>query len=71
MGYLYGTYPGTEDGAEAEKLARTTGWNESEAVDLGSGLQLFLAGEEVVPLPSLGGCQLNVPGANPDEEPQE
>jgi protein involved in temperature-dependent protein secretion len=71
MGYLFGTYPGTEDGAEVEKLGRTTGWNESEAVDLGSGLQLFLAGDEVVPLPSLGGCQLNTPGGNPDEETQE
>lgn len=64
QGFLFATSPGTaEAGGEAEKLARTTTWDEShESVDLSRGVQLFMLGSEVLPVFSLGQCCFHAPG---------
>ncbi len=69
QGFLFVTYPGTSaTGSDAEKLAKTTGWDEErETVDLARGVQLFALGSEAVPVFSLGQCCFHAPG--PPEEP--
>lgn len=69
-GYLFSTLPGTAlKGTDAEKLAKSTDWDgRFEAVDVGTGAQLFALGSEIIPLFSLGQCCLNTP-ANTGETP--
>jgi protein involved in temperature-dependent protein secretion len=61
QGYLYATSPGTSSAAgEAERLARSTAWDERfEELDISYGAQLFALGDEVVPVFSLGKCCFN------------
>lgn len=61
QGYLYATSAGTSSAAgEAERLARSTAWDERfEELDISYGAQLFALGDEVVPIFSLGKCCFN------------
>jgi type VI secretion system protein ImpE len=71
QGYLFSTCPGTAvAGVEAEKLAKTTGWDEAfDAVDIGRGAQLFALGSEVVPIFSLGQCCFHGANASTSQPP--
>jgi len=66
-GYLFASYPETaEKGSDAEKLARSTEWDDRfEATDIGRGAQLFALGAEFISIFQLGQCNLNTATARP------
>ncbi len=61
QGHLFVSYPGSEKSeSEKVKLSMETAWDESiEEIDIGLGQQIFFAGEDAVPLFSIGSCRFS------------